>query len=213
MELVPCCTQDLSGFDAGVAEQGEAISGGSGSGGGTGVVGSRQHATTPRSAPQTPGRLHGHGRHDSSGNIQQRGSPQPVGGGVNHGRTGGSPRILASGTSAARGGVGGSNGAVPAGATTPLPGVIPPFSVGLSPDEERAALEQDKARQAAFHAAEVERMRHTIEEQLRSELHEALAKHQGRSWRDLFCCCWPRRLVRAPVCHSLHASGQSSASV
>jgi hypothetical protein len=39
----------------------------------------------------------------------------------------------------------------------------------------------------------VERMRRTIEEQLRSELNDALAKHNKSTWRDMFCCCFPRK--------------------
>jgi hypothetical protein len=47
--------------------------------------------------------------------------------------------------------------------------------------------------QAALKKAEVERMRRTIEEQLRSELNDALAKHNKTTWRDMFCCCFPRK--------------------
>ncbi|WIA11052.1 hypothetical protein OEZ85_011204 [Tetradesmus obliquus] len=74
-----------------------------------------------------------------------------------------------------------------------VPGAIGAFSVGLSPDEERAAAEQEKARLAAMKEVEVERMRRNIEEQLRSELNDALAKHNKTTWRDMFCCCFPRK--------------------
>jgi hypothetical protein len=39
----------------------------------------------------------------------------------------------------------------------------------------------------------MERMRRTVEEQLRSELNDALAKHNKSTWRDMFCCCFPRK--------------------
>lgn len=88
------------------------------------------------------------------------------------------------------------------------PGRIPPFSVGPSPLEEqhKAALAQQAAAAAAFQQAELAEMRRTIEDQLRGELQDALARHSGRSWRDLFCCCCGRggtRDVSAPAC--MHA--------
>lgn len=45
--------------------------------------------------------------------------------------------------------------------------------------------------QAAMKEVEVERMRRNIEEQLRLELNDALAKHNKTTWRDMFCCCFP----------------------
>jgi hypothetical protein len=47
--------------------------------------------------------------------------------------------------------------------------------------------------QAALREAELERMRRTVEEQLRSELNDALAKHNKSTWRDMLCCCFPRK--------------------
>eukprot|EP00879_Flechtneria_rotunda_P031603 GHRR01034540.1.p1 GENE.GHRR01034540.1~~GHRR01034540.1.p1 ORF type:complete len:256 (+),score=70.23 GHRR01034540.1:186-953(+) len=76
-----------------------------------------------------------------------------------------------------------------------LHGSIAPFEVGLSPEEEKAAIQQEKARQAAFQQAELQKMRQKMEDQLRMELNDALSQHSQRSWRDIFCCCLPTKQV------------------
>eukprot|EP00879_Flechtneria_rotunda_P014158 GHRR01014794.1.p1 GENE.GHRR01014794.1~~GHRR01014794.1.p1 ORF type:complete len:253 (+),score=85.94 GHRR01014794.1:185-943(+) len=84
-----------------------------------------------------------------------------------------------------------------------LHGSIAPFEVGLSPEEEKAAIQQEKARQAAFQQAELQKMRQKMEDQLRMELNDALSQHSQRSWRDIFCCCLPTKQVRIRTTHEL----------
>lgn len=77
-------------------------------------------------------------------------------------------------------------------------GSTAPFTVGLSPQaaaEREEWLAEERTRQEAFQQAETAKLRREIEDQLRLELHGALAKKQGFSWRDTFCCCFPRRKV------------------
>lgn len=88
-------------------------------------------------------------------------------------------------------------------------GSTAPFTVGLSPqaEAERAAwLVEERARQEAFQQAEAAKLRRTIEDQLRVELNDVLAK-SSFSWRDAFCCCLPKRAV------SLHTATWRSAGV
>jgi hypothetical protein len=76
-------------------------------------------------------------------------------------------------------------------------GSTAPFTVGLSPqaEAERAIwLAEERARQEAFQQAESAKLRRTIEDQLRVELNDVLAK-SSFSWRDVFCCCLPKRAV------------------
>jgi hypothetical protein len=76
-------------------------------------------------------------------------------------------------------------------------GSTAPFTVGLSPqaEAERAVwLAEERARQEAFQQAESAKLRRTIEDQLRVELNDVLSK-SSRSWRDLFCCCFPKHVV------------------
>lgn len=40
--------------------------------------------------------------------------------------------------------------------------------------------------------AEIDKMRRTIEDQLRRELDDVLAVHNKTTWRDYLCCCCPR---------------------
>eukprot|EP00775_Hariotina_reticulata_P009982 gene9982-10137_t len=74
-------------------------------------------------------------------------------------------------------------------------GIIPAFVIPLSPEEQHAAIEQEKARLAAFQQAELVNIRRTIEDKLRSELNDVLASHNKTSWRDYLCCCLPRKQV------------------
>ncbi|KAF8068253.1 hypothetical protein HT031_001940 [Scenedesmus sp. PABB004] len=160
---------DLSGFDH--QEPGVALDPGPGHA----QHGQQQHGSPRHGGGAGPAAAGTGSKLASAGFGERSGSAAP-----------GSPRIAA----------GGPRRAAPG---TAVVGAVPPFSAGLSPQEERAAAEQEKARQAAFSAAEVDRMRRTLEEQLRAELHDALAKHHGSSWRDwLCCCCGPR----APAAHA-----------
>jgi len=82
-------------------------------------------------------------------------------------------------------------------------GSTAPFTVGLSPqaESERAAwLAEERARQEAFQQAETAKMRRTIEDQLRVELNDVLAKNSF-SWREAFCCCFPKKTVSAQLQH------------
>uniref|UniRef100_A0A383V6X7 C2 NT-type domain-containing protein n=1 Tax=Tetradesmus obliquus TaxID=3088 RepID=A0A383V6X7_TETOB len=119
------------------------------------------------------------GRGSGSGGSSNSMQKQGLGLGDSSSQASTSPRIAAAGVYRKQG--------------PQVPGAIGAFSVGLSPDEERAAAEQEKARLAAMKEVEVERMRRNIEEQLRSELNDALAKHNKTTWRDMFCCCFPRK--------------------
>jgi hypothetical protein len=74
-------------------------------------------------------------------------------------------------------------------------GIIPPFVVPLSPEEQHAAIEEEKARLAAFQQVELMNMRRTIEDKLRNELQDVLASHHKQSLRDYLCCCLPRKQV------------------
>jgi hypothetical protein len=91
-------------------------------------------------------------------------------------------------------------------------GSTAPFTVGLSPqaEAERAVwLAEERARQEAFQQVESAKLRRTIEDQLRVELNDVLAK-SSRSWRDIFCCCFPKRMVSTRQCcvyHSAEAAG------
>lgn len=86
-------------------------------------------------------------------------------------------------------------------------GSTAPFTVGLSPQaaaEREEWLAAERTRQEAFQQAETAKLRREIEDQLRLELHGALAK-QGFSLRDMFSCCFPRRTVsRLPGCGGVH---------
>lgn len=76
-------------------------------------------------------------------------------------------------------------------------GSTAPFTVGLSPqaEAERAVwLAEERARQEAFQQVESAKLRRTIEDQLRVELNDVLAK-SSRCWRDIFCCCFPKHVV------------------
>lgn len=108
-------------------------------------------------------------------------------------------------------------------------GSTAPFTVGLSPqaEAERASwLAEERARQEAFQQAETAKMRRTIEDQLRVELNDVLAKNSF-SWREAFCCCFPKKTVSVqsthpslatvaverilPFCGTLNVSGVSGA--
>jgi hypothetical protein len=76
-------------------------------------------------------------------------------------------------------------------------GSTAPFTVGLSPqaEAERAAwLSEERAKQEAFQQAAAAKMRQQIEDQLRVELNSTLANKRF-SWKELFCCCLPKRKV------------------
>lgn len=80
-------------------------------------------------------------------------------------------------------------------------GSTAPFTVGLSPqaEMERAVwLQEERMRQEAFQQAESAKLRRTIEDQLRVELNDVLEQHSF-TWRSIFCCCFPKRKVRAAV--------------
>jgi hypothetical protein len=79
-----------------------------------------------------------------------------------------------------------------------LPCDVQGFSVGPSPhlEAERAALEAEKAKHIEMQHQEVEKIKRTVEDQLRAELDEMLAAHASGGWRAIFCCCFPRKEVR-----------------
>jgi hypothetical protein len=57
-------------------------------------------------------------------------------------------------------------------------------------------------------------MRTTLEEQLRAELSAQLEAQRQSSWRDMFCCCLPRKQVggqgtAAATCWAACAAGQA----
>lgn len=70
------------------------------------------------------------------------------------------------------------------------------FNIPLSPEQERAAAAADKAQQAALQQQEMDRMRRTLEEQLRTELNDVLAANEASGWRQYLCCCMPKKQVR-----------------
>ena len=76
------------------------------------------------------------------------------------------------------------------------------FHVGPSPylEAERAALEEEKAKHVEMQQLEADRIRRTVEDQLRAELDEMLAAHASGGWKAIFCCCFPRKEVcRRPL--------------